>query len=187
MVERTGVQPDPLDTPGPGPRKRLRHQPPAMSLAGEFGDQPEIGNLASARPAQVEFEHPHLDPRRIDHRMHGNARIAKDRGERGIVHRQPREPQPARSDPGEQRAITLQRRPLPAQQPQSRRRHRPERRLARHFERGHDRGEHVVRDGDQRHRPPLTTMWRGAAGSSGSPRYCPRSSARTACRGHRRG
>ena len=63
-----------------------------MTLAGEFGHQPEIGEFAGAGMADVEFEQADLDPRGIDRGMDLHLRIVDDRGERGIVHRESRIP-----------------------------------------------------------------------------------------------
>ena len=63
-----------------------------MALAGKFGDQSDIGQLAFARGAEIEFEHPDLDPRAVDHGPDADGIVMDDRRQPVIGHHQSREP-----------------------------------------------------------------------------------------------
>ena len=78
----------------------------SMSLAGELRDEADERQLALARLAKIELQHPDDRFDRGDLvKLDGG--IADDRFQLRVVHDQPREPQPGRADLAEQGAILI--------------------------------------------------------------------------------
>ena len=118
MVERAGVDADALARPARQARsQRLGEQPAAMALAGQLRDEAEEADQAFAggRGSRARS-----GPLRSPAGSSTAWTSATLRQQRRIVHRQPREPQPVRADPAEQRAVAVRIDRGPALQPQRR-------------------------------------------------------------------
>jgi hypothetical protein len=151
MIERAGVHPDARHAFAPCQSQRLRHQPVAVAPAREFGDEPEIGEFACSLDAEVEFEHAELDPRAVGGRIDLDPFVIEDPAQRLLGDYQPRKPQPRLTDPAEQGLVFFAGGGGPVGEPERRGRGGAQRRLRAHLERGDDRGDLVVGDGDQAH------------------------------------
>ncbi len=116
MVERAGVDPDPLDSRAPGQRQGPGEQPVAMAHAGELRDEAEEPDQGRTGRPEIELDHPDLDAGPVDHGV--------DLGDLGpkpfVVHEQPRIPEPARPYPLEEEPVAGGVRVWPAFEPERR-------------------------------------------------------------------
>src|SRR6185312_1279821 len=116
MVERAGVDMDPVDALPPRSANRFRQKPAPVTLARQRGDQADEGKLALMWFTKIEFEDSDLAPGFVNHCIELDLRVLDDRGEVRIVHHQAREPQPWRSHQTEQLAVMRRLRNLDALQ-----------------------------------------------------------------------
>jgi len=112
MVERAGMDMDPVDALAPGEAQRLGQKPAPVPLPGELGNQADEVELAFAAGAKIELEDAHLARVLTDDREKFDLGMVNDRREGGIVHVQPREPEPARAHQPEQPPVFLKVRPF---------------------------------------------------------------------------
>src|SRR3546814_15624355 len=69
MVQRTGMNPEPFDPHPPSEHLRMRHQPTAMPLASQFGDEREKRKLAIRQRSEIQLQYADFNAHRIRHRV----------------------------------------------------------------------------------------------------------------------
>src|SRR5262245_55624294 len=91
------MHPETPDRARPGALDRAVHQPAARTGTDEGGRKPEEAQFAFIAVAKVELEQPGLAAAGLKH-ANLDARIMDDRGKLGVIHHQPREPDPILAD-----------------------------------------------------------------------------------------
>src|SRR3546814_6200519 len=86
MVQRTGMNPEPFDPCPPSEHLRMRHQPTAMPLASQFGEEREKGKLAIRQRSEIQLQYADFNAHRVRHRVNLNAIIVNDVDQRPIRH-----------------------------------------------------------------------------------------------------
>src|SRR3546814_7413342 len=87
MVQRTGMDPEPFDPHPPSEHLRMRHQPTAMPLASQFGDEREKRKLAIRQRSEIQLQYADFNAHRVRHRVNLNVIIVNDVDQRPIRHR----------------------------------------------------------------------------------------------------
>src|SRR3546814_13531355 len=99
MVQRTGMDPEPFDPHPPSEHLRMRHQPTAMPLASQFGDEREKRKLAIRQRSEIRLQYADFNAQRVRHRGTLNAIIANDVDQRPIRNDKPGHQQPRSTNP----------------------------------------------------------------------------------------
>src|SRR3546814_8061522 len=93
MVQRTGMDPEPFDPHPPSEHLRMRHQPTAMPLASQFGDEREKRKLAIRQRSEIQLQYADFNAHRVRHRVNLNVILVHDVDQRPFRHDEAGNPQ----------------------------------------------------------------------------------------------